>query len=84
MKECAQPRQPADVTGSIVGDIAGEAERPTQGSPDRRHGPQRASPGPGVDLHQWSVEELRALACQLQLPGAAMKSRRELLQLFGA
>lgn len=31
----------------------------------------------------WSVEELRALAVQLQLPDAAAKTRRELLDLLG-
>lgn len=36
------------------------------------------------DYRTWSVEELRALARQLQLPGAGDKSRSELLRLFEA
>ena len=36
------------------------------------------------DYRSWSVEELRALARQLQVPGAAGKSRMDLLRLFGA
>lgn len=30
----------------------------------------------------WTIEELRALARQLQLPGADAKTRRELLEIF--
>ena len=35
-----------------------------------------------VDYSQWSVEELRELAMQLRLPGAASKNRRELIEIF--
>jgi hypothetical protein len=31
---------------------------------------------------EWSLEELRRLAMQLQLPGAGLKSRKELLDLL--
>jgi hypothetical protein len=36
------------------------------------------------DYRDWSIEELRALASQLQLPDAACKTRSELLRLFDA
>lgn len=45
--------------------------------PSRRE-PLRAAP----DYSLWSLEELRAFAVQMQLPGAAGKSRRELLEIF--
>jgi hypothetical protein len=37
-----------------------------------------------ADYSQWSVEELRQLAMQLRVRDAGRKSRRELMQLFGA
>jgi hypothetical protein len=46
------------------------------------NGARRARQAP--DYRTWSVEELRALAHQLQLPGAAAKTRSELLRLFDA
>jgi hypothetical protein len=36
------------------------------------------------DYRDWSIEELRALASQLQLPDAGCKTRSELLRLFDA
>ena len=38
---------------------------------------------PQPDYAGWSIEELRAFAVQLQLPGAGHQTRRELLRLLG-
>jgi hypothetical protein len=37
-----------------------------------------------VNYSLWSVEELRRLALQLRVRDAGTKSRRELMQIFGA
>jgi hypothetical protein len=37
-----------------------------------------------ADYSQWSIEELWQLASQLRVSGARNKSRRELIDLFGA
>lgn len=37
-----------------------------------------------VNYSLWSVEELRKLAVQLRVRDAGTKSRRELMQIFGA
>jgi hypothetical protein len=37
---------------------------------------------PQPDYEYWSVEELRALGAQLQLPNARAKTRDELLEMF--
>jgi hypothetical protein len=37
-----------------------------------------------ADYAQWSIEELWQLASQLRVAGARNKSRRELIDLFGA
>ncbi len=54
------------------------AARPLAARP--RAGAEMAARRP--DYRSWSIEELRALAHQLQLPGAAGKTRSELLRLF--
>lgn len=41
-----------------------------------------SSPRPTPDYRRWSIEELRALARQLQVPDASTKSRSELIRLF--
>lgn len=58
-----------------------ESRRPTSSSAGA-NGARRVRQPP--DYRTWSVEELRALAHQLQLPGATAKTRSELLQLFDA
>jgi hypothetical protein len=37
-----------------------------------------------ADYTQWSIEELWQLASQLRVSGARSKTRRELIDLFGA
>jgi len=37
-----------------------------------------------ADYSQWSIEELWQLASQLRVAGARNKSRRELIDFFGA
>lgn len=37
-----------------------------------------------ADYTQWSIEELWQLASQLRVAGARSKTRRELIDLFGA
>jgi hypothetical protein len=39
---------------------------------------------PAPDYREWSIEELRALAMQLQVTDASVKSRNELIRLFDA
>jgi hypothetical protein len=72
MNHSAQPRQTARIPDPASDDsmIDTASER----------GRERARP----DFRRWSVEELRVLACQLQVPGAAIKSRQELLEFFEA
>ncbi len=45
--------------------------------------PHRARPTP-ADYSQWSIVELWQLASQLRVAGARNKSRRELIDFFGA
>jgi hypothetical protein len=45
------------------------------------HRPPAATP---ADYSQWSIEELWQLASQLRVAGARNKSRRELIDFFGA
>lgn len=53
------------------------------GTDSGRHGPLAAAPRPPrIDYSRWSVEELRAFALQMQLPDAATRTRRELLEIF--
>lgn len=40
--------------------------------------------GAQADYTQWSIEELWQLASQLRVAGARSKTRRELIDLFGA
>jgi hypothetical protein len=54
------------------------------GSPTTPYQPvHRARPVP-ADYSQWSIEELWQLASQLRVAGARSKSRRELIDFFGA
>ena len=48
-----------------------------------RKGP-RPSLGTHRDYSRWTIEELRALAMQLQIRDAASKSRPELVEFFAA
>ena len=53
-----------------------------RGTDSGRHGPLPTSHSPRIDYSRWSVEELRAFALQMQLPDAATRTRRELLEIF--
>jgi hypothetical protein len=74
MKQSAQPRETAHVRYPVNDDsVACEGSAPkTELEPSR----------PEIDFRHWSVEELRALACQLQIPGASSKNRQELIEFF--
>jgi hypothetical protein len=76
MKQSANLRQSSQI-GTVGTQMRRGALAASAASAPR---PAREPP----DYRSWSVEELRALACQLQLPGAAAKSRSELLRLFDA
>ncbi len=43
-----------------------------------------AGPSAHADYTQWTIEELWQLASQLRVAGARSKTRRELIDLFGA
>ena len=50
----------------------------------RAEGGFRVKGRPQPAYEYWSVEELRALGAQLQLPNARVKTRDELLEMFDA
>jgi hypothetical protein len=78
MKQSAQARESAHVTNSVNdGAVAGVPSSRRQEPPPGQERIRRAP-----DFHRWSVEELRALAFQLQIPGARSKSRQELIEFF--
>ncbi len=63
-----------------------EARQGTEHSPIRplaaRARPRSEPAARRPDYRSWSIEELRALAHQLQLPEASRKTRSELLRIF--
>ena len=52
-------------------------------SPPRMSALAPAKSRPAIRYQDWSLEELRGLALQLQLSNAKLKSRQELLDLLG-
>jgi hypothetical protein len=71
---------------AVTASRAGAARPPrgpsAEGLADAPHGAEPARSPP--QFHRWSIEELRALARQLQIPEAHWKSRQELLEIFEA
>jgi hypothetical protein len=53
-------------------------------SPTLSHRPLHRAGSEPADYSQWSIEELWQLASQLRVAGARNKSRRELIDFFGA
>jgi hypothetical protein len=54
------------------------------GSTTMQHQPLHRARAAHADYSQWSIEELWQLASQLRVAGARSKSRRELIDFFGA
>jgi hypothetical protein len=54
------------------------------GSTTMQHQPLQRGRSTRADYSQWSIEELWQLASQLRVAGARSKSRRELIDFFGA
>ncbi|HEY8555244.1 MAG TPA: hypothetical protein VIL43_11985 [Burkholderiales bacterium] len=73
MDAMQRARPASSAPGSGAGRAGAEALRVERAALSRSAPP---------DYSLWSLEELRAFAIRMQLPGAASKSRQELLEIF--